>query len=214
MSLRLEAATGGDRLTLTSDDAGGLADALGVSDAVDGGTLDLAGTLLQAESGMRFDGDVGLRDVVLAGAPAVVRVLAAAPPTADLADDALAVSSFTSPIAYADGVLTLEDAVLIASNLAMRVRGEVDVAADRLDLTGSLAPLQAVNRFIGNLPVIGDLLQGSRKAGAFAVSFSVEGPRADPRVDVNPLSVVTPGVLEDLFAGVEVSPPRIPDERD
>jgi hypothetical protein len=148
----------------------------------------------------------------VSGAPPVVRVLAAAPATEELADGDLAVARFTSPVTLEDGRLTLEDALLIASNLAVRTSGDIDLDAERLNLRGSLAPVQGVNRFIGSLPLIGALLQGSRKAGAFALSFTVQGAWRDPSVNVNPLSVVTPGLLQDLFAGAEVRPPRLPDD--
>jgi len=209
---RLEPMGGGDRLSLTTDDAGGLASALGLSGAMRGGALEITGTLVARRPHWRVEGEVAAQDFVLSGAPPVVRVLAAAPATAELADDDLAVARFTSPLTLDGSVLTLEDALLIASNLAVRTSGDVDLDAERLDLQGSLAPVQGVNRFIGSLPLIGALLQGSNKAGAFALSFTVRGPWRDPSVNVNPLSVVTPGVLQDLFAGAEVRPPRLPND--
>ncbi len=209
---RLEPSSGGERLTLTTDDAGGLASALGLSGALRGGVVEFTGTLTARAPRWRVEGEIAAQDFVLSGAPPVVRMLAAAPATEELADDDLAVARFTSPITLDGSVLTFEDALLIASNLAVRTSGDVDLDAERLDLQGSLAPVQGVNRFIGSLPLIGALLQGSKKAGAFALSFTVRGPWRDPRVDVNPLSVVTPGLLQDLFAGADVRPPRLPDD--
>ncbi len=212
--VRLEPAGSGARFTLTTDDAGALASTLDLTDAVRGGSLEISGTLAAQRPRLELEGEVAASDFVLVGAPAVVRLLAAAPATAELADDDLAVARFTSPITLAAGRLRLADALLIASNLAVRTSGDVDLAAERLDLRGSMAPVQGVNRFIGSLPLIGALLQGSKEAGAFALAFTVRGPWRDPRVDVNPLSVVTPGVLQDLFAGAEVRPPRIPTDDD
>jgi hypothetical protein len=213
--LRLEPADeGGERLSLTTDDAGGLLAALALTDALRGGTLELSGDLTSQLPNVRLDGEITARDFVLGGAPPVVRVLAAAPATAELAEDDLAVARFTSPLVIDGDTVRLDDALMIASNLAVRASGEVDLAAERVDIGGSLAPVQGVNRFIGNLPLIGALLQGSSKAGAFALSFSVQGPWADPAVSVNPLSVVTPGLLQDLFAGAEIKPPRIPEDEE
>lgn len=209
---RLEPSNEGARLTLTTDDAGGVAAALGLSGELRGGLLEFTGDVTARRPHWRVAGEIAAQDFVLSGAPPVMRVLAAAPATEDLADDDLAVASFNSPITLDGSVLTLEDALLIASNLAVRTSGDVDLDAERLTLAGSLAPVQGVNRFIGSLPLIGALLQGSQKAGAFALSFTVEGPWRDPSVAVNPLSVVTPGVLQDLFAGAEVRPPRVPND--
>ncbi|NBB69028.1 MAG: hypothetical protein GVY33_01695 [Alphaproteobacteria bacterium] len=211
---RLEPTEAGGRFTLTTDDAGALTSALNLTRAVRGGLLEFGGTLTAQRPRLAFEGEVAASDFVLSGAPPVVRVLAAAPATAELADDELAVARFTSPITLDGGLLTLGDALLIASNLAVRTSGEIDLGEGRLDLRGNLAPVQGVNRFIGNLPLIGALLQGSRGAGAFALSFRVAGPWGDPTVNVNPLSVITPGVLRDLFAGAEMRPPRVPHDDD
>jgi hypothetical protein len=211
---RLEPTEAGGRFTLTTDDAGALTSALNLTRAVRGGLLELGGTLTAQRPRLVFEGEVAASDFVLSGAPPVVRVLAAAPATAELADDELAVARFTSPVTLDGGILTLGDALLIASNLAVRTSGEIDLGEGRLDLRGNLAPVQGVNRFIGNLPLIGALLQGSRGAGAFALSFRVAGPWVDPTVNVNPLSVITPGVLRDLFTGAEVRPPRVPHNGD
>jgi hypothetical protein len=210
VALRLDPTDDGDRLVLSTDDAGGLASALALSEAVRGGVFELTGTVAARRPRLRLDGEIAARDFVVSGAPPVVQVLAAAPGTAELAEDDLAVARFGSPVTVEGDVLTLEDALWIASNLAVRASGEIDLAAERLDLQGSLAPVQGVIRFIGSLPLVGALLQGSQKAGAIALSFSVEGPWRDPTVNVNPLSVVTPGLLQDLFAGAEVRPPQLP----
>jgi hypothetical protein len=201
MDLQLAPSDADERITLTTTDLGGLTAALGLTDALRGGRFHFAGRLTARRPEPRVTGEITAGDFVVGGAPPIVRLLAAAPETADLAEDDLAVSRFTSPIVLSGETVTLDDALLIASNLALRAAGEVDFAGQRLDLTGSLAPVQGLNRFIGDLPLIGALLQGAKKAGAFALSFTARGPWADPRVEVNPLSVVTPGVLQDLFAG-------------
>jgi hypothetical protein len=214
VDLRVEPADGGQRLTFRTDDVGGVASALTLSDALRRGAVEITGTITRRRPQLRLEGEIAARDFVMRGVPPVVRVLAANPRTEDLADDDLAVARFSSPVTLDGRVLTFEDALLVASSLAVRAAGEVDLAAERLDLQGSLAPVQGLNRFIGNLPLIGALLQGSKKAGAFALSFSVRGAWRDPTVNVNPLSVVTPGLLQDLFAGAEVRPPRLPDDND
>jgi hypothetical protein len=123
----------------------------------------------------------------------------------------LRVDRFATPFRLDGETLQFDDAFLRASSLALRASGTMELAAGQLDISGSLAPLAGLNRFIGSIPVLGSFLQGSREAGAFALNFTVEGPREDPRVTVNPLSVVTPGFLQDLFSGTDVQPPRIPD---
>ena len=49
---------------------------------------------------------------------------------------------------------------------------------------------------------MGQVLSGSRSDAALAATFSVTGPFAAPRVSVNPLSALVPGMVRDLFAAL------------
>jgi hypothetical protein len=53
---------------------------------------------------------------------------------------------------------------------------------------------------LGDLPLIGDILTGVEEGGGiFAFAFDVEGPRDAPEVNVDPLSVLAPGFLRNIF---------------
>jgi len=51
------------------------------------------------------------------------------------------------------------------------------------------------------LAIIGGLLTGGEGRGFIAFNFRLTGPSRDPDVSVNPLSVLTPGILRRLFDG-------------
>ena len=55
---------------------------------------------------------------------------------------------------------------------------------------------------LGNVPVIGDLLVSRRGEGVFGMTYSINGPAAQPRVGVNPVSALTPGILRRIFEPV------------
>jgi hypothetical protein len=63
-------------------------------------------------------------------------------------------------------------------------------------------PLYTLNRAIANIPLLGRLLRGAEGEGAFAATYAVRGARESPEIRVNPLSMLAPGFLRDLFAGV------------
>jgi len=75
----------------------------------------------------------------------------------------------------------------------------MDLAADQVDFEGTIVPLYGVNQVIGAIPLLGDLLTGGEGQGVFAFTYGIEGPLDDPRVTVNPLSVLAPGFLRNLF---------------
>ena len=67
-------------------------------------------------------------------------------------------------------------------------------------MTGEIAPAYTLNSLLANIPLIGTMLSGGAD-GVFAASFSVNGPIEDPNVSVNPLSVLTPGIIRRLLTG-------------
>ncbi len=70
---------------------------------------------------------------------------------------------------------------------------------DTLDISGTLVPAYVLNTVLGNIPVLGNLLLGGAGQGIFAANFRIAGPLGDPKVSVNPLSALAPGVLRRLF---------------
>jgi hypothetical protein len=75
----------------------------------------------------------------------------------------------------------------------------VDLAADTLDIEGTLVPAYAVNSILGNIPLIGQLLVGERGSGVFAANYRASGAMADVQTSINPLATLTPGFLRRLF---------------
>ena len=63
-----------------------------------------------------------------------------------------------------------------------------------------MAPAYTVNRILGRIPIIGQILSGSRSDAALAATFSVSGPMGQPQISVNPLAVLVPGMIRDLFS--------------
>src|SRR5262249_31194652 len=63
------------------------------------------------------------------------------------------------------------------------------------------APLYGINSVLGKIPVIGPVIVGKPGEGIFGVTYSVHGNADEPDVDVNPLSVLTPGILRRIFEG-------------
>ncbi|NBV54199.1 MAG: DUF3971 domain-containing protein [Proteobacteria bacterium] len=70
-----------------------------------------------------------------------------------------------------------------------------------LDFNGRLAPGIPLNRLVAKIPVVGTLLTGSQD-GVVVADFRLSGPSDDPQVSVRPLSVLTPGLVKDLWRGL------------
>ena len=62
-----------------------------------------------------------------------------------------------------------------------------------VSLRGSLVPATTINKVIGNLPILGKILVGSKTGeGVFGVSFKIKGPPKNLQTTVNPIKTLTP----------------------
>jgi uncharacterized protein YhdP len=96
----------------------------------------------------------------------------------------------------------------VGSALGVRVDGTVDLKSRQLDLAGTVAPLYAVTRFIGRIPLVGDILRGEKADAAFAATFQVKGSLDDPQITVNPFAALVPGLIRDLFGDLAEALPQ------
>jgi hypothetical protein len=85
-------------------------------------------------------------------------------------------------------------------SLGLTGAGAYNLDRDDLDVDGVIAPSPRLNlSMLGNVPVIGDLLISRRGEGVFGMTYSINGPAASPRVGVNPVSAMAPGILRRIF---------------
>ena len=66
-------------------------------------------------------------------------------------------------------------------------------------MTGTFMPAYGLNRLFGELPVIGLLLGNGRDRGLIGITFRLAGKTDSPLLQVNPLSVIAPGVFRSIF---------------
>jgi hypothetical protein len=59
--------------------------------------------------------------------------------------------------------------------------------------------MDTLNKVLGKIPLVGNILTGGEGGGVFAATYSIKGSSDDPRVSVNPLSVLTPGILRRIL---------------
>jgi hypothetical protein len=85
----------------------------------------------------------------------------------------------------------------------------VDRNNDAIDLVGVISPAYGVTGVLDSIPVLGNILSGGQGEGILAMTFAVKGPADDPKFTVNPLSLLTPGILRKVFSGRS----NPPDER-
>jgi hypothetical protein len=105
------------------------------------------------------------------------------------------------------GRLDFKDAAIWGQAIGFTLSGYLDLARDRVDISGTFVPAYGLNNAFAQVPLFGPLLGGGRNEGLFAVNFRVAGQASTPSLSVNPLSAVAPGFLRKLFGAGGGEPP-------
>lgn len=189
---------GGERVTARSADAGDLLRAAGVFQGGVGGRLRADAAVAREGGRLGLDGTLALDDFVVSEDPGLSAMLREA--RIDAArDSGVLFEEVRAPFRLRGDVMSVRDGVAFGPVVGLTFDGAVDLEREAVDMRGVFTPAYALNAAIGRIPILGDLLTGGRGRGLIAFNFAVEGPFADPDVSVNPLSVLTPGLLRDLF---------------
>jgi hypothetical protein len=113
-----------------------------------------------------------------------------------------------APVKMVGGRIDLPGMRATGPAMGITARGWIAPESGELAIDGSLAPsLIGVNSMLGGLPVIGDLFVSRQGEGMFAPTYSVRGSFARMRVSLNPVAVLTPGVLRRIFENPAEPPP-------
>lgn len=211
VQLRLAPAEGNTRhLRVLSEDAGALLKAFDLFDNAVGGKFVLEASLDDNVPNHPMKGLVTIKDYNVVKAPTLALILSYGSflGLLDLLQgEGIWFARLELPFHIESDVMTIADARTSGPSLGINVDGTVNLKTDESDLKGTIVPAYAVNSLLGNIPIVGDILVGGEGQGIIAANFHVTGPVDDPKVSVNPASMLTPGFLRQLFGVFESAPP-------
>lgn len=192
IALRLVQQGGGVALHGTAEDGGAVLRDAGLYGGLRGGALDVR--LVPAGGPGAWRGRAHLTDTAVGEAPMLARVVSGAS-LVGLAEqasgDGITFSDVTADFRLAPGGMAIDAASAVGPSIGLSLDGRVDFASRRLDLQGVVSPIYFLNR--------AGAFMTRRGEGLIGLSYTVTGPIAAPRVAVNPLSVLTPGFLREIF---------------
>ena len=89
-------------------------------------------------------------------------------------------------------LLTIDEIYAIGPAISILMSGYIE--GDKLvSLRGTLVPATTLNKVIGSIPFLGDILVGKKTGeGVFGVSFKIKGPPKNLKTTVNPIKTLTP----------------------
>jgi len=90
-----------------------------------------------------------------------------------------------------DDLVTIDEIYAIGPAISILMSGYVE--GDLVSLRGTLVPATTINKVIGSIPILGDILIGKGVGeGVFGVSFKIKGSKNDLKTTVNPIKTLTP----------------------
>ncbi|EKE72835.1 YhdP family protein [Celeribacter baekdonensis] len=183
----------GPTITATSKDAGSIVTAAGVLERASGGELSFGLTALPEEGS--YDGRVVIQDIRVQSAPALAELLSAVS-VVGLIDQmtgagGIQFSQVQGDFTLRPGRLSIRDGTAEGPSLGITLEGLYDTSAGQVDLQGVVSPVYFIN-------ALGQVV--ARKGeGLFGFTYTLTGDAKSPAVGVNPLSILTPGALRDIF---------------
>ena len=89
-------------------------------------------------------------------------------------------------------LMTIDEIYAIGPAISILMNGYIE-SNKLISLRGTMVPATTLNKVIGSLPLIGEILVGKKTGeGVFGVSFKIKGPPKKLKTTVNPIKTLTP----------------------
>lgn len=195
---------GSRAMTLRMQDAGTMLSALDLTQSLYGGTMNYNGRSTPQEPDL-LDGTFTLKKFSLVKAPVLARLINALSPMGLLEllngrglDFETMEARMTIEGAKA---IRLRNGKMTGASMGMTFSGRYYRDDQRLNINGTVVPMQGINKLAAKIPLLGRILTGVKGEGVLAATYKIKGPADNPDVSVNPLAVLAPGILRSLLFG-------------
>ena len=189
---------GGTSLFATAEDTGKFFSFIDLYTRFQGGRLKLTG---QSDGKGPLAGTLEVYDFDILNEPEMQHVVASAPLHAKGGINTARVHFDKMVARYrkTSQVIAIDEALLRGNTNGATFNGRYDLTRKTISINGTYLPAYAFNNAFSKVPIVGLVLSGGFSEGLFGVTFKVEGPITGPRVLVNPLSAVAPGIFRKIF---------------
>lgn len=198
----------GNDLVISSGNAGTFLRFLGLYQRAEGGRATL---VLEPESvGGRVAGQLLLSDFVIVNEPAMSRIFSSETQTPDNSSEIVLPGNFeTSERVQIEATrisfdrtperLELTRVEGWGPSLGGNIRGVIDYEQDRVNLRGTFVPFFTLNNVFSRIPILGNLLGNRDTEGLIGITFELVGTVDQPQLRVNPMSILAPGAIRNIF---------------
>ena len=188
-------------LNVDSNNAGSTLKVLRLYENMKGGNLQI---VAKRDKYKNFKGHAKIRDFSLVDTPVLAKVLSLSSLTGivdTLTGEGLRFTHFNAPFSYtfSNKNLSSDDARMHGPVLGISAKGDYNLVDETIDIKGMVIPAYSLNRFLGNIPLVGKVLAG-KDGSVFATNYKVSGDLDKPEVSINKLSTLAPNSIKELFS--------------
>jgi hypothetical protein len=188
-------------LRIESNNAGELLRSLDLYPHIRGGNLQIAGRPIEGGRFGDVQGRARIDNFSVSDAPIFLRLVNALSFQSFLQADSLRFDRLESDFKWRLGEqgdsYEISNGRTSGTSVALTFDGFVNTADDNMQIKGTAAPLSELNKIVGDIPIIGQLLTGG--GALLAATYTISGNPDDPSVTVNPLSVLAPGIIRKML---------------
>jgi len=141
-------------------------------------------------------GTLYIRDFVVRGEPGLDRVVSGAP---DQAQGGVQFSEAHCDFTRVPGRMAVRDGVVRGPVVGATIEGQLDYVKNEMHLRGTFVPFYGLNNMFGQLPIVGLFLGGGSNEGLLGITYEAVGPPSAPRITVNPVTAIAPGLLRKFI---------------
>ena len=197
---------GARALNMKSADAGAILRFLNIYEHMEGGSITLA---LSGAADGPMRGQVDSSNFFIVDEPKLASIVSTTPVGDNRSlNEAVKGKIDTSRVKFergfteidkGSGYLKLANGVLRGPRIGTTFQGTLYDQNNNMDMTGTFMPAYGLNRIFGELPLVGALLGNGRDRGLIGVTYRLKGNANKPVLDINPLSVIAPGIFRSIF---------------
>ena len=199
--LSINPAENSRELIINSNDAGLFLKTFNINKSGKRGEFVLHGNYDDTKESHPLTADVTIRDMNLIKAPTLAKILnlASIGIVSALSGEGILINKLKSEFTLESGVLNLNKYEAYGPDIGFSNQGKIYLRDDKIDLEGAMIPMVTLNKIIGSIPVLGNILTNERK-GIWSFAYSITGNIEEPEVKVNPIKTITPGFIQTFFS--------------
>ncbi|MGH1369138.1 MAG: hypothetical protein ACRBCL_11025 [Maritimibacter sp.] len=183
----------GTAYRITSKDGGGVMRDIGVFENAQGGDLEV--TLAPAKGSGTYEGELTLDDTRVVNAPAMAELLSAVSVVGmldQLNGPGIGFAEVRARFRMTPKRVTLYSSSAVGVSMGISMDGYYNLDSSTMDMQGVLSPFYLLNS-------LGRVVSARDGEGLVGFNFNLHGPDDNLTTDINPLSILTPGVFREIF---------------